>query len=127
MRVKESYISLRDMRFRASHGVMPQEREVGADFLVSLRAKVDVSAAFDHDMVEVTLNYADLYEVVKFEMARPSMLIEHVAWRIGQSVFSTFPQVSELELSVTKVNPPMGADCAGAGVELHLINDKTAK
>ncbi|MBP1541811.1 MAG: dihydroneopterin aldolase [Prevotella sp.] len=127
MRVKESYISLRDMRFHAYHGVMPQEREVGADFLVSLRAKVDVSAAFDHDMVEVTLNYADLYEVVKFEMLHPSMLIEHVACRIGQAVFEAFPQVCELELSVTKVNPPMGADCAGASVELYLINDKTVK
>lgn len=125
MRIAHSYIYLRDVRFHAYHGVMPQEREVGADFSVSLRALVDVAAAADHDMVEVTLNYAELYEVVKLEMLQPSQLLEHVAFRIGQSVFDAFPQVSELEVSVTKLNPPMGADCAGAGVELHLINDKT--
>ena len=76
-------------------------------------------------MVEVTLNYAELYEVVKCEMMKPSDLLEHVAGRIGQAVFDTFPQILSLQVSITKLNPPMGADCDGAGVELHLINDKT--
>ena len=37
----------------------------------------------------------------------------------------TFPQVTGVDVTLTKLNPPMGADCAGASVELHLINDKT--
>ena len=79
----------------------------------------------EQDSMEVTLNYATLYEVVKREMMIPSNLIEHVAGRIGKAVFNTFPQVKALDISLMKVNPPMGADCEGAGVELHLINDKT--
>jgi Dihydroneopterin aldolase len=101
------------------------EKKVGADFTVSVRAAVDVSAAFDHDVVDVTLDYSALYEVVKKEMMIPSSLIEHVAGRIGEAVFAAFPQVESLDISLTKLNPPMGADCFGAGVELHLINDKT--
>ena len=125
MRITDSYIFLDNVRFHAFHGVFPQERKIGADFSVSVRAAVGVSAAVDHDIVEVTLNYAELYEVVKREMMKPSDLLEHVAGRIGQAVFDTFPQVRSLQVSVTKLNPPMGADCSGAGVELHLINDKT--
>ena len=125
MRITDSYIFLDNVRFHAFHGVFPQERKIGADFSVSVRAAVGVSAAVVHDMVEVTLNYAELYEVVKREMMKPSDLLEHVAGRIGQAVFDTFPQVRSLQVSVTKLNPPMGADCDGAGVELHLINDKT--
>jgi dihydroneopterin aldolase len=125
MRITDSYIFLDNIRFHAFHGVFPQERKIGADFSVSVRAAVGVSAAVDHDIVEVTLNYAELYEVVKSEMMKPSDLLEHVAGRIGQAVFDTFPQVRSLQVSVTKLNPPMGADCDGAGVELHLINDKT--
>jgi dihydroneopterin aldolase len=33
--------------------------------------------------------------------------------------------VTTVDLTLTKENPPMGADCDGASVELHLINDKT--
>lgn len=125
MKIESSYIYLRDVRFHALHGVAPIEKKVGCDFTVSVRAAVEVSAAMEQDSVEVTLNYATLYEVVKREMMIPSNLIEHVAGRIGKAVFNTFPQVKALDISLMKVNPPMGADCEGAGVELHLINDKT--
>ena len=125
MRIGESYIFLREVRFHARHGVMPQERVVGADFSLSLRAEVDFADAVAHDNLDGTLDYAALYEVVRKEMEQPSQLVEHVAGRIGYAVFSAFPQVRTLDIRLTKLNPPMGADCAGAGVELHLINDKT--
>ena len=125
MKMERSYIYLRDIRFHALHGVTPIEKKVGSDFTVSVRVAVDVSAAVEHDNVDVTLNYASLYEVIKREMMIPSNLIEHVAARIGKAIFETFPQVEALDISLMKINPPMGADCEGAGVELHLINDKT--
>ncbi len=125
MKIERSYIYLRDIRFHAFHGVTPIEKEVGSDFTVSVRVAVDVSAAVEHDNVDVTLNYASLYEVIKREMMIPSNLIEHVAARIGKAIFETFPQVEAFDISLMKINPPMGADCEGAGVELHLINDKT--
>ena len=125
MRIDKSYIVLREVRFHAFHGVMPQERKVGAEFAVSLRVGLDLSRAVESDNVEDTLNYATLYEVVKKEMEKPSRLLEHVAGRIGQAVFDHFPQVTTAEVVLTKLNPPMGADSEGAGVELHLINDKT--
>jgi len=37
----------------------------------------------------------------------------------------TFPQVQEIVITVTKKNPPLGAQLEGASVTLHLINDKT--
>ena len=37
MKVESSYIYLKDARFHAYHGVLPQEQQVGADFLVSVR------------------------------------------------------------------------------------------
>ncbi len=125
MRIKESYIILRDVRFHAFHGVMPQERKVGADFTVTIRVKTDVTRAAETDEVEDTLNYAALFDVVKREMEMPSKLLEHVAGRIARAVADEFHEVSAVDLEVTKLNPPMGADSKGATVELHLINDKT--
>ena len=125
MIVERSYLLLKEVRFYAFHGVMPQERKVGGDFTVSLRVGVDLTRPVASDDVADTLNYATLYDVVKREMAIPSQLLEHVAGRIGQAVFDAFPQVTTIDLTLVKLNPPMGADSEGAGVELHLTNEKT--
>ena len=121
------------MRVYAFHGVLPQERQVGGWFTVSLCVHYNIIRAIASDNVNDTLSYAELYELVKQEMAQPSNLLEHVAGRIARKVLGSFPQIESLDLTVTKENPPMGADCNGAGVELHcdtsdvvcLINNKT--
>jgi dihydroneopterin aldolase len=125
LKVENSYIVLKEVRFHAFHGVMPQERKVGADFLLSLRLGYDISKAMQTDDVADTLNYAEVYQLVKQEMEQPSALLEHVAGRIAQTLMQQFPAIKSIDLTLTKQNPPMGADCQGAGVELHLINDKT--
>ncbi len=125
MKAADTSIIINDLRLYAYHGVLPQERRVGGWFVVSLRVHYNITRAMETDEVADTLNYADLYGVVKAEMAVPSQLLEHVAGRIAKAVFGRFPEVLALDLSVTKENPPMGANCSGAGVELHLINNKT--
>ncbi len=125
MRIESGYIFLKDLRFHAFHGVMPQERKVGDDFLVSLRMGYDISKAMRTDEVSDTLNYAEVYALVRKEMEQPSALLERVAGRIAEALFASDPKILSIDLWLTKVNPPMGADCQGAGVELHLINDKT--
>ena len=125
MRLKESFVSLDGLRFHAFHGVLPQERTVGNDYVVSVRAGYDVSKACLSDDVSDTLNYARMFDIVKAEMAEPSQLLERVAWRIGERLMAEFPSITSLNIRLTKQNPPMGACGDGATVELHLINDKT--
>ena len=120
MNVTESYVFLKEARFHAYHGVLPQEKEVGQDFLVSIRCALDMSSAMKHDMLEVALDYGVLYQLVKAEMDIPSQLVENVAGRIGRSVLEHFQQVTAIDISITKLNPPLGADCMGAGVEAHI-------
>ena len=125
MTLTESSICLNDIRLYAFHGVLEQERRVGGDYSVSLRVHYNIYKSMETDNVADTLNYAQLLKIVKREMAVPSNLLEHVAGRIGKTVFHEFPQAEAIDLTVTKLNPPMGADCAGASVHVHLINDKT--
>lgn len=125
MRLKESFVSLDGLRFHAFHGVLPQERTVGNDYVVDVRAGYDVSSACVSDDVADTLNYARMFDIVKTEMAEPSKLLERVAWRIGEKLMAEFPAIMSLTIRLTKQNPPMGACGDGATVELHLINDKT--
>ncbi len=125
MIIKESYITLTDLRFHAFHGVMPQERLTGNDYSVSLRIGYPVFDACVSDEVNDTLNYASVYDIVSQEMNVPSQLLERVAYRIADRLFRKFNLITELDIKLNKLNPPFGADCYGAGIELHLINDKT--
>lgn len=113
----ESIIVLNDVRLYAYHGVMEQERKVGGWFTVTLRVHYTITHAMKTDEVGDTISYADLFDIVKEEMAKPSRLLEHVAGRIGQAVGKRFPQTGHIEVKLLKLNPPMGADCAGAGIE----------
>ncbi|MDE5701319.1 MAG: dihydroneopterin aldolase [Bacteroides sp.] len=114
-----SYIFLDNVRFFAYHGVGEQEREVGNEFIISLRLKVDITLAAETDNVAHTVSYADVYENVKAEMEIPSALLEHVCGRIVKHLFRTFPAIEGIELKLSKRNPPMGADVDAAGVEVH--------
>ena len=116
---------MRQVRFHAFHGVMPQERQVGADFVLDLKVGYPLAQAMQSDEVADTLNYAALYDLVAREMQQPSKLLEHVAGRIAEAISQAFPQTTSIDLVLTKQNPPMGADCEGASVEIHLINDQT--
>lgn len=122
---KSTKIFLRQVRFHAFHGVLDQERRVGNDYVINVVAECDFTHAMLTDELEDTVSYADIYCVVKEEMAIPSKLLEHVAGRIGERLFNEFPSLQSLDISIMKVNPPFGADCEGAGVEVHLMNYKT--
>ena len=120
MTVKESYIHLHNLRFHAYHGVLAQERRTGGEFVVNVRVAYPLRQAMQTDNVDDTLNYAELFEIINKEMQTPSSLLEHVAGRIGESIFRHFVQVSSVWLTIAKKNPPMGADSDGAAVEVLL-------
>ena len=115
----QSYIELEKILFFAYHGVMPQEKIVGNQFEVNLRVRTDFSEALQEDLLDNTISYADMYEVVKHEMMIPSDLIEHVAGRILQALTTRWPQIEAVELKVSKLNPPIIGDVAKASVILN--------
>lgn len=122
-----SRIFINDIVLHAQHGVLPQEQLTGNDYKVSVSLDYDISKAINTDNVADTINYAEVYDVIKEEMITPSKLIEHVAGRIAQRLLTQYPSVAAITLSITKLNPPMGAQCQGAGVEITMCNKKLIK
>ena len=109
-----------NIRLHAYHGVLPQERLTGNDYTVSVSAECPLGAAIDSDDVADTLNYAAVCHVVREEMHTPSALLEHVVGRICRRIMADFGTVRAVTVRMVKLNPPMGADCDGAGVELTM-------
>lgn len=109
-------IRLSKMRFYAFHGVMPQESITGHEFEVSLSLEADVTPALESDEVEDTINYACLFDLVKAEMMVPSRLIEHVAGRIFRKLKEQYPQLTDIEVRVAKLHPPVKGEVERAEV-----------
>ena len=112
-------ITLDNLRFRARHGVMEQERAVGNTFVVALRLDYPFEEAMQTDNLEATLNYAEVYEVVKAEMGVPSRLLEHVAGRIRNALVERFPEITSGVVTIEKMNPPITGFYGSAAVEIE--------
>ena len=114
-------ISISRMEVFARHGVLPQERLTGARFHVSMQAQAEISAlAYEQDNLEGTVSYATLTEIIQQEMDKPSRLLEHVAYRIGQHVLDECPAISDVRVSIEKENPPLGIQADAIGVTLSF-------
>lgn len=108
MRISDiGVIELDQMSFRAHHGCLEKERKEGNLFLVDFRGETDMKKAVESDALEDTVNYAEIYELVKHEMAIPSDLLEHVAGRIVKAIEKKFPEFVRFEVRVSKRNPPV--------------------
>lgn len=114
-----SFIYLKNIVIYAYHGVSLQETKVGNSFRIDLRVKVDIRQPMETDNVDDTVSYANLYQSVAEEMNIPSKLLEHVAGRMVKRLFREYPLIEAIDLTIAKQNPPMSADIAVAGVELH--------
>lgn len=113
-------ISLNDIRLFAHHGVMPDERTLGAWFRISLSVEADCQQAIENDNLDSTVNYAEMARVVKEEMSVPSRLLEHVAGRISRRIMDEFSTIEHLTITVHKEHPPIPMECASSSVTLNI-------
>jgi dihydroneopterin aldolase len=106
------------MEFRAAHGCYDLEQKVGGNFEVDITLEVDGGDAVEADDVAGTVNYVEVYETVREQMTTPSNIIENVALRITEAIRARFAQVVGVEITVSKLAPPIGGKAAKVSVTL---------
>ncbi len=111
-------ILLEDMRFYAYHGVLEQEEKVGNDFIVSLSLQADVDESIESDDLNHTIDYAQVYQVVKEEMTIHSNLLEHLAGRIVKRLFAQFLSIKSIIIKVSKPQPPFHSELKAVSIQL---------
>lgn len=112
-------IKLHRMTFFGYHGVLPEERKLGQRFIVDLELLTDLRAAGEQDDLALTVNYAEVFEVVRSIVeGEPCKLIEALAERIAQTVLRTYDAVEAVNVLVTKPAPPFAGDYDGVSVEV---------
>ena len=113
-----SKITLQGMKFHALHGVLPVESVIGNNYEVNISIETDTHKAEEEDDLGGTINYAEVYDLVKAEMECPSKLIEHVAYRIRKTLVGHYPEIERLEVEVRKMRPPVNGEVTYASISL---------
>ena len=113
-------ISLHDLRFRAPHGVHPEEAVLQGDYLVHVSCDLRPRDAPIADDLSATLDYTTLYAIVAEVMAQRADLIETLAEGIVAHVRDTYPTlVTAVEVEVRKLHPPIEGRVGAAGVRVR--------
>ncbi|MBO1199512.1 dihydroneopterin aldolase [Staphylococcus simiae] len=112
-------IFLNGLRFYGYHGVLSAENDIGQIFVVDVEMLIDLSVAGMSDKVEDTVNYGEVFEVIKSIMeGQPVNLLEHLAERIAKRINSHYNRVLETKIRITKENPPIPGHYQGVGIEI---------
>ena len=99
-------IEISKSRFLAFHGLYAEEKATGNEFEVNVRVLHKTSKKKIKSLKD-TLDYVLLYRLVQEEMKKPRQLLETLAIEMAERIKSDFPQVKEVDISITKLNPPI--------------------
>ena len=100
-------INLNDAEFFAHHGYYPEEQLLGSRFMVDISVSFVPEGNLHDDEISNTVNYEQLYNIACDEMKHTRKLIETVAQSICDSIKVQFPFVSNIRVSLKKMDPPL--------------------
>ncbi len=109
-------IQIENMEFYAFHGHFREEQIVGNKFLVNLTIETDMQKPRESDNLRDAVNYQKAYQIVKDEMEKKSHLLEHIAGRILDALYSEMSGIKKITVKVSKMNPPMGGKIGSVSV-----------
>jgi dihydroneopterin aldolase len=110
---------LEKIQFYGRHGAFPEEQRLGQRFYVSLELKLDLKKAGTTDDLEHTVDYSELYGLVKqIVEGETYKLIETLAERIASRILDTYDKIHEVLVKVTKPHPPFDIVFDGVTVEI---------
>lgn len=110
-------ISLDDLEFIGRIGVTDQERTVGNIFKVNVSFDFPAEG-FRDDVLESTISYADVYDIVRDVMSETHLLLETVARKISFELRRRWPAVCSGKVRITKCSVPVTGITGSCSVEI---------
>lgn len=101
------------------HGLFDDERENGQGFLVDLILNMDLSKVSKSDLIEDTVNYSTVCDLVLAQIIGPPVtLIERLAGQIAELILRDYPMVESVRVTVHKPDAPVAAKVKDISVSI---------
>jgi 7,8-dihydroneopterin aldolase/epimerase/oxygenase len=108
-------IELADLHFFAPHGVHAEEALTGNEFKVSIRVTFTPAVTLITSIDE-TISYADVFNIAKTTFSEREKLLETCAMKISEKIYSRYPQVTFIQISIQKLSAPLLNFSGTAGI-----------
>ena len=116
-------ISLKEMKFYGYTGCLPEEKEKGQYFFVSIDIFCKEIPGAVTDDLNGTINYAEVYEIAKEIVENNKFdLIEHLAYQIGRSVIAKYDLIDSIKVLVRKPDAPIDGEFDAMETEITVAN-----
>lgn len=117
-------IIIKGLRLFAHHGVNPEEKEQGQDFILDIELSVNMNRACSSDDVNDTVSYAKVVKTVRRVFtAQKYDLIEKCADVTAKAIFEEYPAVFAVDLTLKKPQAPVNADFDYMAVQITRNRD----
>ena len=93
-------VKIKNIQLYAYHGCLVEEGKIGSDYRVDMEVKADLQPSAKTDSLKATVNYVQVNQIIREEMAIRSKLLEHVARRILDRVFAEIDIAEEVLCTV---------------------------
>jgi len=116
-------VELNNIILQGHHGVYEEERKLVNTFEVSLSVSYDEKNTV-FEGIGSTINYVELYDIVKQKMHAPGLLLEKICQGIIAKIKNQYAEVKEVRISIYKIQAPMQNFQGKAGVTLYKKFDE---
>lgn len=104
-------ISIKGLKLFAYHGVNPEEKENGQNFVIDLDYYVNIARACQMDTLDDTVSYAKVVKTIRRVFtAEKYDLIERAAQVIADAVLDEFEDIFKVEITLKKPEAPISAE-----------------
>lgn len=115
----EMQVHLQKIRFFGYHGLHAGEEITGGEFEVSLTTHY-LPIQIPILKIEETLDYTTLLDIIRERMQKPVHLLETLATEIASEIIAKFSIVTEVEISISKLHPPIKNFEGSVGVTFKI-------
>jgi dihydroneopterin aldolase len=98
-------ILLRNFKCIAHHGVFAEEQITGNEFEVNMEVSFEEKGLIEK--LDESISYTHLQEIVRDIMSVHTSLLETVCQQIAAQIKTSYPFVSEINITLCKLAPPM--------------------
>jgi dihydroneopterin aldolase len=117
-------IIIKGLKLYAYHGVNPEEKVDGQNFILDITATLNADTAKQSDNVDDTVSYAKIIKTVRAVFTEKSYdLIETAANKVGVSVMQAYPRLDSVTVLLMKPEAPVKADFEYVAVEETITRE----
>ena len=113
-------IIIKNLKLFCYHGVNPEEKVDGQNFVFDVEASVDLSTPCATDNVNDTVSYAKMIKTIRrVAQCQKDDLIERVAQRVIDALFDEYEKIQAIKITVMKPEAPIKADFDYVAVQIE--------